>query len=281
MASRKCSVCGEPRLPGGKFCSRCGGDSFASPRRGLNRADAGARGNYSDLLYVAVAAMLAVLVSHVPVVDMLIYPFKLFATFVHEWGHALIAIATGGQVRDLQINGDLSGETYTAGGWQPLILSAGYLGAAIAGALLLLTRARYANRVLVLVGGLSLLMPLAGALFFGTSFTSLTWLWAAIFGGVALFVGLRAPVRIAALFQQFLAVELCFTALDSLRFLDWLSANTPSMPSSAPCGQYCSDALFAQQRVGLPAEFWAILWTVIAVAAIALACFRVVRRSIA
>jgi hypothetical protein len=31
----------------------------------------------------------------------------------------------------------------------------------------------------------------------------------------------------------------------------------------------------------LPAEFWAVLWTAIAVVAIALAAYRVVRRSIA
>jgi len=225
--------------------------------------------------------MLAVVVSHVPVVDLLVYPFKLFGTFVHEWGHALVALATGGHVVELQVNSDLSGETFTAGGWQLPILSAGYVGAACAGALLLLMRTRYANRVLVVVGALSLLMPLAGALFLGTSFTGLTWVWAAIFGGVTLFVGVYAPPRAAALFQQFVAVELCLTTLDSLRYLDWLAARTPNMGGNASCGQYCSDALFAQQRIGLPAEFWAILWTALAVAAIALAALRVVRRSIA
>src|SRR5207248_3386925 len=47
------------------------------------------RGNASDLYYVIFAAILAVVLSHLPIVDSLVYPFKLFGTFVHEWCHAL------------------------------------------------------------------------------------------------------------------------------------------------------------------------------------------------
>jgi len=183
-------------------------------------------GQSTDLLYVLGAALIAVTLSHLPVVDMAIYPFKLFGTFVHEWCHALVAVATGGTVTRLQINTDLSGETFTSGGWLLPIFSAGYVGTAVVGALLLLIPTRFADRVLVGVGILSLLMPLVGVVAFGTSFTGLTWLWAAIFGGVTLLAGLRAPARLAGLFKQFIAVELCLTAIDSLRDLAWITENS-------------------------------------------------------
>jgi hypothetical protein len=229
------------------------------------------RGDSSDLLYVIVAAILAVVLSHLPVINIVVYPFKLFATFVHEWCHALVAIASGGHVLALQINPDLSGETLTAGGWLLPIFSAGYTGAAIIGALLLLIPTRFANRTLLAVGATSLLMPFLGALVFGTSFTANTWIWAAVFGGVTVLVGLRAAPRVARIFQQFVAVELCFTALDSLRQLAWLSANAPNT---------ATDARNAYLYTHLPEMFWSVLWAVIALAAIALAVQQVVRRSL-
>jgi Peptidase M50B-like len=225
-----------------------------------------------DLVYVGIAAVLAVLLSHLPLIDTVIYPFKLFGTFVHEWCHAIVAIATGGQVRELQINSDLSGETVTAGGWLLPIFSAGYTGAAIVGALLLLIPTRFANRVLMGIGVASILMPLLGGVLADTTFPASTWLWTAIFGAVTLLVGARAPARIAGIFQQFVAIELCFTALDSLRQLAVISIDGPSQPT---------DAWNAQHYFVLPELAWTALWAIIAVAAIAFAAFRVVRRSIA
>ncbi len=280
-AAVTCPNCGEARLPGARFCTNCG-NTFAAPslppasgqrqprlRRLARRVNL--RGDGSDLLYVIVAAILAVGLSHIPVVNVLIYPFKLFGTFVHEWSHALVAIATGGRVLELQINADLSGETMTSGGWLLPIFSAGYTGAAIVGALLLLTPTRFANRLLVGIGVVSILMPLFGTLAFGTSFPSSTWIWTVVFGSVTLLVGARATPRIAKLFQQFVAVELCFTALDSLRNLAWLSMNEASVRT---------DATNASGYTHLPALFWSIVWGVIAVVAIALSATRVVRRSL-
>jgi predicted membrane protein len=266
---------------GARYCIRCG-HTFASTRaakpaaaRGLVRLGRRARlrGDSSDLLYVIVAAILAVVLSHLPFINVAVYPFKLFATFVHEWCHALVAIATGGHVLALQINADLSGETLTAGGWLLPIFSAGYTGAAIVGALLLLIPTRFANRTLVAVGATSLLMPLVGAAVFGTNFSTNTWVWAAIFGGVTLLVGLRGAPRVARIFQQFVAVELCFTALDSLRQLAWLSANAPNTQTDAYNAYH-------YLPIHLSEMFWSLLWAVIALVAIALAVRQVVRRSL-
>ncbi|HVC81399.1 MAG TPA: M50 family metallopeptidase [Chloroflexota bacterium] len=279
-----CPECGSARLPGASFCMQCrhkyaGLTASQGARKGLflkRVRPMKVRGANSDLFYVILASLLAVVLSHLPILDVLTYPFKLFATFVHEWSHAFVGVLTGGQVTELQINADFSGETFTRGGWLLSIASAGYTGAAIWGALLLLTPTRFSNRLLVAIGAISLLMPLVGAISFGTQFTSNTWVWAAVFGAVSLLVGLRASPRIARLFHQFVAVELCFTTLDSIRYLIWLSGNCTT---SSPACQ--SDATNAASYTHIGPLFWSILWGVIAVVAIGLAAWRVVRRSVA
>jgi hypothetical protein len=67
---------------------------------------------------------------------MALYPVTLLVTFLHEFGHALGALFTGGSVEGLQINPDGSGYTITRGGSQAVVLMGGYLGSAILGNLL-------------------------------------------------------------------------------------------------------------------------------------------------
>ena len=67
-------------------------------------------------------------------VSLVIYPVRLFVTFVHEAGHSLAALLSGGQVIGFTVSPDGSGLAQTAGGSSALILPAGYLGAALFGA---------------------------------------------------------------------------------------------------------------------------------------------------
>ncbi len=276
-----------PAQAGARFCGDCGaaigltqpaglattsgaGRSLAA-RAAWRRRLGAASHAVGDLLYVVIAAVLALVLSHLPGLDVLIYPFKLFGTFVHEWSHALVALATGGHVVALQINPDLSGEEWSAGGMGLLIDSAGYIGVAVAGSALLLAPLRRAKRTLTGIGAAALLLPLAGAVLLGATFTLTTWFWSAIFAAIALAVGLRAAPRLARLFQQFLAVELCLTALDALRQLIWLALNAPRVPT---------DATIAAAATGIPAPLWAVVWSVLALIAVGLAVVRVVRRSL-
>src|SRR5437763_294201 len=98
-----------------------------------------------------------------------------------------------------------------------------------------------------------------------------TWVWTGVFAAVTLAVGRRGTPRLARLFQQFLAVELCLTALDALRSLDWLALTAPGV---------VTDATTAAGATHLPALVWAALWSIIGLAIVGLAALHRVRRSL-
>ena len=85
------------------------------------------------------------------------YPVRLFVTFVHEAGHTLAALLTGGQVQGFEVMPDGSGMASVAGGSVALIAPAGYLGAALLGSLLFFLT----NRIPRWTRGLSFVMGLA------------------------------------------------------------------------------------------------------------------------
>jgi hypothetical protein len=65
-----------------------------------------------------------------------LYPLRLLVTMYHEAGHALAALATGGDVSQFVVRPDASGVVFSRGGYRPLVISAGYVGTALLGALL-------------------------------------------------------------------------------------------------------------------------------------------------
>jgi hypothetical protein len=66
----------------------------------------------------------------------LLYPVIWLVAFLHETGHALGALFSGGQVLSLQVNPNGSGVTTTQGGSIGLILIGGYVGSAVLGNIL-------------------------------------------------------------------------------------------------------------------------------------------------
>jgi Peptidase M50B-like len=107
---------------------------------------------------------------------MALYPVTLLVTFLHEFGHALGAILTGGNVDDLKINWDGSGYTVTRGGNQAVILMGGYLGSAVLGNMLFYIGARlrtWTRPALLILAGL---MVFAGIVWFVSLTTTATLL---------------------------------------------------------------------------------------------------------
>ena len=192
------------------------------------------------------ASVLTIVIWFIPLASVVVYPLRLFVTFVHEGGHALAALLTFGVVEGLVIHADASGETYTRGGFQPLIASAGYLMSTLYGAGLLLICRDGSKSKTALTITAALVLALTG-FFAGDPFSWYT--------GIALSIGLisiviMASVRIAHFFLSFLAIQCCLNALFDLRTLFFISATT----------NLHSDASTMQELTMIPALIWATLW---------------------
>ncbi len=91
-----------------------------------------------DLILAFAAFLVAVVLWQVQGLYFLTHPFRLFVTMVHELGHGLAAVLTGGEFLHFEVTKRGAGLAYTAGGWRFAIIQAGYLGTAIFGAVLLI-----------------------------------------------------------------------------------------------------------------------------------------------
>lgn len=113
------------------------------------------------LIAVAVSVIVGVFV---PFGGVLLYPFTLLATWVHEMGHGLTALALGGGFDHLEIFADASGlaHTQSAGGARDaLVCLGGLVAPPIAGAVILATARGPRRAQTLLVGlGVALLVSL-------------------------------------------------------------------------------------------------------------------------
>lgn len=107
----------------------------------------------SQTLLLVAAAIVAALMF-VPYGYLLVYPFRLFGTFIHEVGHAVAAVATGGYVESMVVQFDTSGYVKSGGGIRVIVASAGYLASVAVGAALLFAgrRRRWARTTLLVTG---------------------------------------------------------------------------------------------------------------------------------
>jgi len=89
------------------------------------------------------------------------YPLILVTTLLHECGHALAAILTGGKVKQIKVSRTGGGIATTQGGNRFIIYNTGYLGSIILGFLIFwLTYTRFGEYTLTILGTLLLFIIL-------------------------------------------------------------------------------------------------------------------------
>jgi hypothetical protein len=209
-----------------------------------------------SLIIALIAFALAFIAWNLPQLDFVLYPLRLFVTFVHETGHGLAALVTGGSIGRLVVFSNGSGIATTIGGSRTIILPAGYLGAALFGAALFyLANTFFFSRTLSFVLGV---MVAVIALTY-TEFLSTAWL---VGIGFALALGLLAwkgGRNFNLLVLNLLAV---LTGLNAVMDLIGLVNN-----SSAMFGDVRNDAAAFSAEVAplIPVGVWAIVWAVLAV----------------
>jgi hypothetical protein len=172
-------------------------------------------------------------------------PLKIFVVFIHEAGHALATVLTGGRVVSMVVTPWESGYVESVGGSPLLIASAGYVGSALFGGIMLLLagRQRWATTIFA---GLALLFGVVTVCFVRTLFGMLFGLGTtAVFGGLAWKCFPGAPYII-----DILAVMSSLYALYDLS--DFLLAGART------------DAVMLAQLTHVPAFVWAVLWSIVA-----------------
>jgi hypothetical protein len=114
------------------------------------------------LTLIGLAGVTTLLMAVIPWLDWLDYPFRLLLTIVHELGHGLAALLTGGEFISFVVYPNGAGLATTTGGWRIVVIPAGYLGVAVFGAMLILLGRshRWARVVMAIIGGLMALLSL-------------------------------------------------------------------------------------------------------------------------
>lgn len=201
---------------------------------------------------LAALALLLIALWQVPVLGFVVYPFRLFGTFIHELSHGLAAIVTGGEFLRFRVETDLSGVAQSAGGWRFVIASAGYVGSAVFGGVLIALHARGMTARWLLIG-LGFVFALLCLMFLRNLF------------GVAAAMGLTAALLLAGwklprdgqdVLVDILALQLILDGYSSLWTVFRLSGRVDVQ----------TDAHSMAAMSGLPAPVWAVLWTLLSTA---------------
>lgn len=222
------------------------------------------------LLVAATVISIALFVIswYIPLLSYVVYPLQLFATFIHEGSHALVAFITGNKVMSLTVSPDGSGVVWSqaSGISQLLISSAGYLGATAFGVILLAwMRFGYSARLALYIaaGFVGIMTVVFGFLapFWNllekVTFGSVVF---TVLSGTFLTVGLLGIAKFASVkwvnfAVAFLAVQCLLNAFFSLKDLFVISASS----------NQGTDAANMAAATGIPALLWVVIWIVISV----------------
>ena len=196
-------------------------------------------------LWVALGLCLGV--SLTPWGPLILYPFTLFTTWVHESGHAVAAVLLGGAVASVTIQPDTSGLTRSlmpaSLPAQALVASAGYLTASIVGCFLLSASRvdRRAKPILWTIGALMLVTLVLWIRNLFGAIAVLAWAVALLWLG-----GRRATKGVAGFAISILAIQVSLNAVFDIRALFLVRG--------------ASDAATMQRLTGAPSWLWAAAW---------------------
>ena len=178
----------------------------------------------------------------------LVYPFKIFVVFLHELSHGLAAIMTGGSIERIELTLNQGGVCLTRGGSSFVILSAGYLGSSLWGAILLVLSSRMRwDRTIVFIMGL---MTFAITIFFIRSLFG--FLYGICSGALLLIAARKLPENFCRGLVQVIGMTSCFYAIYDI------ASDVFANPIHA------SDAHALAELTGIPSFVWGLLWMLIA-----------------
>lgn len=212
---------------------------------------------------------LLILIALVALWDTIIVkPLKVFAVFLHEMGHSLMAVIFGNGIKGFSINMNESGYALTLPKSEFsafMIVNGGYLGSVFF-ALLILGLKRTSARKYIL--GASAILLLGVSIAYGKSL--FTIIYAAIFAGIVLLLYMLRNEKLNDWVIDILGISSAAyavydTFVDTILLqinlkLQWIRGWKPTQP--------LTDAVQLQKMSGIPAVVWGIIWFSIACAAL-------------
>lgn len=189
-----------------------------------------------------------------------IKPLKIFAVFLHELGHSVMAVIFGNGIRGFRINLDESGYALTLPKSEFsafMIANGGYLGSVLF-ALIILGLKRTAVKKYIL--GASAILMLGVSIAYGHSI--FTIIYAAIFAGIVLLLYMLHNDKVNDWVIDILGIcsaayAVYDTFVDTILLqinlrLQWFRGWKPEQP--------LTDAVQLQKMTGIPAVVWGIIW---------------------
>lgn len=207
------------------------------------------RGPVDHRWFLAVAAVLTVVLWQFEYGRLALYPLTLLATYAHELGHGLTALILGGDFDRLLMYPDGSGLAYWKGDFgriaRGLVAAGGLIGPSLAGVLVLALsrRVEWARWVLYGLGGLML----ATVLFFARGWFAPLFLTVIALG--VLGVARTFPQRGAPFLLQLIGVQLCLAVFRDVAYMFSEGGVIDGVPQR-------SDSAAIAEALFLPYWFW-------------------------
>ncbi|MBI5200302.1 MAG: M50 family metallopeptidase [Elusimicrobia bacterium] len=171
------------------------------------------------------------------------FPLRVLMTLIHEFGHGIAGILTGGSIERIEVGRCLGGLCYVSGGWRWVILPAGYLGSMAAGCsiILLASRTRFAKFVSLALGALVIL----GTLLWVRTQTG--FVYGLLVGAGLASTGWWLTQDINELLLNVVGAMNCMASLFGLKYLFVYQG-------------YNDALLFSKEIFPLPPIVWALAW---------------------
>ena len=197
-----------------------------------------------------------------------IKPLKLFTVFLHELGHAFMAVIFGGGISEFKIHLNEGGHVITqSDGWLSsfMIANGGYMGSVLF-ALLILYLKRTAFKRYIL-GTAALLLLAVTIKFSGFSFALL---YSIIFAGFVLMLYMVHNEKLIDWVIDVIGISsVAYAIYDTFVDTVLLQINrTLSIIAGWRVEQPLTDAVQLARMTGIPAVIWGIIWLGIAILAV-------------
>ena len=211
-----------------------------------------------EITVLLLMGVISILLWQSPYGAYLLYPFSILATWFHEIGHGLAAMAFGNHFERLVIFPDGSGYALHIGEAEPsrlsqaVIAAAGLLGPTIAGCLLILASRRHKSTQIALIG-LGALLLVSTAIWVRSA---TGWIVLPAMGAACLAVAFYAREQHRRFAVQFLGMQGCISIYRDFGYLF-------SEGGTVDGRVQLSDTGHIEQALFLPYWFWGGLITVL------------------